>query len=94
MKYRNTITGVVVNVQSEVKGNWELIPDSLEPAEKAQAEEKGLDKDVEFYLQFFRYGCPPHGGFGLGVDRMTMLLLGLTIKESMFIFRGPDRLNP
>lgn len=40
MKYRNTITGVVVNVQSEVKGNWELIPDSLEPAEKAQAEEK------------------------------------------------------
>lgn len=39
MKYRNTITGVVVNVQSEVKGNWELIPDSL-PAEKAQAEEK------------------------------------------------------
>ena len=61
---------------------------------KAQAAEKGLDKDVEFYTEFFRYGCPPHGGFGLGVDRMTMLLLGLTIKESMFIFRGPDRLNP
>lgn len=40
MKYRNTITGVVVTVKSEVKGNWELIPDSLEPAEKAQAEEK------------------------------------------------------
>ena len=34
------------------------------------------------------------GVFGIGVDRMTMLLLGLTIKESMFIFRGPDRLNP
>ncbi|MBQ9735571.1 MAG: aspartate--tRNA(Asn) ligase [Clostridia bacterium] len=61
---------------------------------KAQAAEKGLDKDVEFYTEFFHYGCPPHGGFGLGVDRMTMLLLGLTIKESMFIFRGPDRLNP
>ena len=61
---------------------------------KAQAAEKGLDKDVEFYTEFFRYGCPPHGGFGIGVDRMTMLLLGLTIKESMFIFRGPDRLNP
>ena len=60
----------------------------------AQAAEKGLDKDVEFYTEFFRYGCPPHGGFGLGVDRMTMLLLGLSIKESMFIFRGPDRLNP
>ena len=61
---------------------------------KKQAEEKGLAKDVEFYLEFFRYGCPPHGGFGIGVDRMTMLLLGLHIKDAMFIFRGPNRLNP
>ena len=60
-----------------------------------QAREKGLDKDVKFYLEFFKYGCPPHGGFGLGVDRLTMLLLGLpSLKESMFIFRGPNRLNP
>lgn len=62
---------------------------------KAQAEEKGLDKDVEFYLQFFKYGCPPHGGFGIGVDRMTMNMLELpNLKESMFLFRGPDRLTP
>jgi len=61
---------------------------------KKQAQEKGLDKDVEFYLDFFAYGCPPHGGFGIGVDRLTMLLLGLPIKEAMFIFRGPTRLNP
>ena len=62
---------------------------------KKQAEEKGLDKDVEFYLQFFKYGCPPHGGFGLGLDRITMNLLELpNIKESMFIFRGPERLTP
>lgn len=61
---------------------------------KAQAEERGLAEDVKFYLEFFRYGCPPHGGFGLGVDRLTMLLLGLHIKEAMFIFRGPNRLNP
>lgn len=60
-----------------------------------QAKEKGLDNDVKFYLEFFKYGCPPHGGFGLGVDRLTMLLLGLpSLKESMFIFRGPNRLNP
>ena len=58
------------------------------------AKEKGLGKDVEFYLQFFKYGCPPHGGFAIGVDRLTMLLLGLTIKETQFIFRGPNRLNP
>ena len=61
---------------------------------KAQAKEKGLDKDVEFYLDFFKYGCPPHGGFGIGVDRITMLLFNQGIKDAMFIFRGPDRLNP
>ncbi len=61
---------------------------------KAQADEKGLAEDVKFYLEFFKYGCPPHGGFGLGVDRLTMLLLNLGIKDAMFIFRGPNRLNP
>ncbi len=62
---------------------------------KQQAEEKGLGRDVEFYLEFFRYGCPPHGGFAIGVDRLTMLLLGLpSLKEEMFIFRGPSRLTP
>lgn len=62
---------------------------------KAQAKEKGLDKDVQFYLEFFKYGCPPHGGFGLGLDRITMNLLNLpSIKEAMFVFRGPDRLTP
>lgn len=59
------------------------------------AKEKGLEKDVEFYLEFFKYGCPPHGGFGLGVDRLTMLLLGISsIKEVQFLFRGPNRIEP
>ena len=61
---------------------------------KAQAEEKGLANDVKFYLDFFKYGCPPHGGFGLGIDRLTMLFLGLSIKEVQFLFRGPNRLTP
>lgn len=59
-----------------------------------QAEERGLGEDVKFYTEFFRYGCPPHGGFGLGVDRLTMLLLGVGIKEAMFLFRSPNRLTP
>lgn len=59
------------------------------------AAEKGLGEDVKFYLEFFKYGCPPHGGFAIGVDRLTMLLLNIpTIKEAMFLFRGPTRLNP
>lgn len=62
---------------------------------KKQAEEKGLGKDVEFYLEFFKYGCPPHGGFALGVDRITMLLLETSsLKETMFLFRGPSRITP
>ena len=61
---------------------------------KKQADEKGLGEDVKFYLEFFKYGCPPHGGFGIGLDRMTMILLHLTIKEVEFLFRGPDRLTP
>ena len=61
---------------------------------KKQAAEKGLDNDVKFYLDFFKYGCPPHGGFGIGVDRITMIIFNEGIKDAMFIFRGPDRLNP
>lgn len=58
-------------------------------------EEKGLKDDVKFYLEFFKYGCPPHGGFAIGVDRLTMLILKIpTIKESEFLFRGPNRLDP
>ena len=61
---------------------------------KKQADEIGLGEDVKFYLEFFRYGCPPHGGFAIGIDRLTMLLLGLHIKDAMFLFRGPNRLHP
>ncbi|MCL2861565.1 MAG: aspartate--tRNA(Asn) ligase [Firmicutes bacterium] len=61
---------------------------------KKQAEEKGIEKDVNFYLEFFRYGCPPHGGYGTGIDRLTMLLLGVPIKEVMYLFRGVNRLTP
>ena len=62
---------------------------------KKNAEEKGLGQDVAFYLQFFKNGIPPHGGFAIGVDRLTMLLLNLpSLKETQFLFRGPDRLDP
>jgi len=60
-----------------------------------QAKEKGLSENTKFYLEFFKYGCPPHGGFAFGVDRITMLLLETgSLKETMFLFRGPSRLEP
>ena len=52
------------------------------------AKEKGLEEDVKFYLEFFKYGCPPHGGFAIGIDRLTMLLLNIpSVKETQFLFR-------
>lgn len=61
-----------------------------------QIEEKGiLQESMSEYLKFFRYGVPSHGGFGLGLDRLVFKLLGLqSIKESMFIFRGPSKILP
>jgi aspartyl/asparaginyl-tRNA synthetase len=62
----------------------------------AQLAEKGLTgKGMEFYLDSFKLGAPPHGGFGLGLTRLVMLFLGLPgIKEASFIHRGPSRLTP
>ena len=61
-----------------------------------QAAEKGLSTEpMRDYLECFRYGCPPHGGFGLELGRLLMVLLGLeSIREAMFLFRGPNRLTP
>ena len=79
--------GVEITTGAQREHRYEIL--------KQQAEEKGLAKDVEFYLQFFKYGCPPHGGFGLGIDRITMNMLELSnIKEAMFLFRGPERITP
>lgn len=59
------------------------------------AQEKGLGEDVSFYLDFFKHGCPPHGGFAIGIDRLTMLLLGIpSVKETQFLFRGPNNIEP
>jgi aspartyl-tRNA synthetase len=62
----------------------------------AQAKEAGLRSDsVGFYLDFFRWGCPPHGGFGLGLARLLMVLLDRpNIRETSFLPRTPKRLRP
>jgi nondiscriminating aspartyl-tRNA synthetase len=62
----------------------------------AQAQEKGMQLEpLAGYLDCFRYGCPPHGGLGLGLNRLLMVMLGLpSIREATFLFRGPNRLAP
>jgi nondiscriminating aspartyl-tRNA synthetase len=61
-----------------------------------QAEEKGMDlEQIQFYLNFFKYGCPPHGGLGMGPNRLLMRMFNLpTLREAMYVYRGPHRLVP
>jgi len=62
----------------------------------AQAEDKGVDVGpIQYYLDFFRFGAPPHGGFGFGLTRLLMQMLGQeNVREVTFLYRGPHRLEP
>jgi len=61
-----------------------------------QAREKGVEVGpISYYLDFFRFGAPPHGGFGFGLTRLMMQLLGQdNVREVTFLYRGPHRLEP
>jgi nondiscriminating aspartyl-tRNA synthetase len=62
----------------------------------AQAKDKGVDPGpISYYLDFFRFGAPPHGGFGFGLTRLLMQMLGQeNVREVTFLYRGPHRLTP
>ncbi len=61
-----------------------------------QAKEKGMALEpLADYLNFFRYGCPPHGGAGIGPARFIMKLLELpNVREATYLPRDVKRLNP
>jgi len=63
---------------------------------RKQIEEKGLNpRNFEWYLNMFRYGAPPHGGAGIGLERVVMQALGLgNIREARLLPRDPERLTP
>ncbi len=62
----------------------------------AQAEDKRVDPGpIQYYLDFFRFGAPPHGGFGFGLTRLLMQMLNQdNVREVTFLYRGPNRLTP
>ena len=62
----------------------------------AQAADKRVDTGpIQYYLNFFRFGAPPHGGFGFGLTRLLMQMLGQeNVREVTFLYRGPHRLEP
>ncbi|HEY2593446.1 MAG TPA: aspartate--tRNA(Asn) ligase [Chloroflexota bacterium] len=61
-----------------------------------QAQDKKVDVGpIQYYLDFFRFGAPPHGGFGFGLTRLLMQMLGQeNVREVTFLYRGPHRLQP
>jgi len=61
-----------------------------------QAKEKGMELEaLKDYVNFFRFGCPPHGGAGIGPGRFIMKMLDLpNVREATYLPRDVKRLNP
>lgn len=61
-----------------------------------QAEIKEIPLDsLDFYFNFFKYGVPPHGGYGFGLNRFLMKVFDIdNIRDVTFLYRGPNRVNP
>ncbi|CAJ51399.1 aspartate--tRNA(Asn) ligase [Haloquadratum walsbyi] len=59
-------------------------------------EQQGLDPEqFDYYTKMFRYGMPPHAGWGLGGERLVMTMLGLeNIREAVLFPRDRQRLSP
>lgn len=62
----------------------------------SQINEKGMNpRNLEWFTKFFAYGAPPHGGFAVGIERLTMKMLDLpNIKEAALFPRDPERVSP
>ncbi len=62
--------------------------------EQAKIKKMNLDS-INWFADFFKYGVPPHGGFALGIERLTMQILGLeNIREATLFPRDVERLVP
>jgi len=62
---------------------------------KEKAKAKGLDPaKFDFYLQAFKYGIPPHGGWGMGLERLTAKFCGVkNVKEATLFPRDINRID-
>ncbi|XP_058805542.1 aspartate--tRNA ligase, cytoplasmic [Phymastichus coffea] len=61
-----------------------------------RAKHHGIDiEKIKSYIDAFRYGCPPHAGGGIGMERVVMLYLGLdNIRKTSMFPRDPKRITP
>lgn len=79
--------GVEIVSGSQRVHNYDMLVDKIKS--------KGLDPDkFEFYLMAFKYGLPPHGGIGMGLERLTQKFLGIeNVKEATLFPRDINRID-
>lgn len=100
MKYSCTLSQTLSNSYDffmrgeEILSGAQRIHDPKLLCEKMR--EKGVDPDsMKGYVDAFRMGCPPHGGGGIGLERVLMLFLKLNnIRRASLFPRDPKRLEP
>ena len=80
--------GVEISSGSQRENNYNVL--------KEQSKEKGIDIDkMSFYANIFKFGAPPHGGAGIGFDRLIQRMLNLeNVREAILLPRDPERLTP
>ena len=88
MSFDCLFRGMEITSGSRRHDNYEAFLDAL-PQFGLKAE------DVEGYLELLRYGCPPHGGFAIGLERFTQKILGLSsVQEASLFPRDRKRVEP
>ncbi|MEM2120238.1 MAG: aspartate--tRNA(Asn) ligase [Archaeoglobaceae archaeon] len=98
---------VMAHEDERISKSFDLMHGYIELASGAQREHryeklaeniksKGLSvESFDFYLKAFRYGMPPHAGWGLGLERFLMAMLELNnIREAMLFPRDRTRISP
>ena len=91
---RYTLSFALLYHGLEITTGGQRIHDLSMLEEKIQ--EKGMTEEgLEQYLDAFRFGMPPHGGLGIGLERLTMQLLGEdNVREACLFPRDMSRLEP
>lgn len=83
--------GVEIATISMRENRYDVLLEQLRTIAGGDPEAEGF----KYYLQAFKYGLPAHGGFGMGLERLTQKIIGLNnVKEASLFPRDINRLNP
>jgi len=83
--------GVEIATISMRENRYDVLLEQLKTIAGGDPEADGF----KYYLQAFKYGLPPHGGFGMGLERLTQKIIGLNnVKEASLFPRDINRLTP